>query len=100
MMLVTAGHLSGQSSARSRFVNAEVWGPVAAGVVAAIVLILYALFVVIAFVRAYRDRGISETARLVWLVGIVLMPFCGALAWYLVGDRTNSIERSLRTFRS
>ncbi|ARC58113.1 Cardiolipin synthase A [Frondihabitans sp. 762G35] len=79
--------------------NADIWGPVAAVVVTAIVLIAYALFVVIAFVRAYRDRGISETARLVWLVGIVLMPFLGPLAWYLVGDRTSAIENRLRTFR-
>lgn len=77
--------------------NIESVGSVAAAGATVVFLAGYVAFVVAAFVKAYRDRGISENARLIWLVGIVVVPLLGALGWFLLGNQTSRVERYVRT---
>jgi len=52
-------------------------------------------FIIIAAVQVVRSVDISLTAKTVWIVAIIAAPLVGAMAWYLIGDRTPQIEREL-----
>ncbi|PJJ65078.1 PLDc N-terminal domain-containing protein [Compostimonas suwonensis] len=55
-------------------------------------------FIVFALVDVLRTTTISSAARLIWAAVVVLAPLLGTAAWYLVGQRTPELERSLRAF--
>ena len=52
-------------------------------------------FIFVAVLQVVRSAEISLTAKTVWIIGIVAAPLLGAMAWYLLGDRTVQIEREL-----
>ena len=65
--------------------------------VAGLVLVAYAAFVVTAVVQVVWSAVIARASKLAWLVALVVVPLLGAIAWFLVGDRTPQLETALRT---
>ena len=51
--------------------------------------------IIVAALQVVRSDEISLTAKTAWIIGIVAAPLLGALAWFLLGDRTVQIEREL-----
>ena len=70
------------------------------GLIALQVLVVVALMVFVAgaVYRAATDPVIGGTARIVWVLGILLFPVVGALAWFAWGwlgrPGSNTIARS------
>ncbi|WAB80634.1 PLDc N-terminal domain-containing protein [Microcella daejeonensis] len=64
-------------------------------ILAAVCGVIVIAFIVVAVLQVVRSTDISLTARTAWVIGIVVAPLIGAMAWYLLGDRTPQIEREL-----
>jgi hypothetical protein len=67
--------------------------------VAGPVMLAYVALVVTALVQVVRDSGLDGFSRGLWVLGIVLLPTLGAIAWFGVGHRTPEVRRRLRGLR-
>ncbi|WP_166870428.1 MULTISPECIES: PLDc N-terminal domain-containing protein [unclassified Salinibacterium] len=67
-------------------------------VIAAPIGAAYLAALVYAIVQVIRTPQLSDAAKLVWGVAIVLQPFLAALVWYFAGPRPFGIRlvRDLR----
>jgi hypothetical protein len=63
------------------------------------VMLAYLALVVTALVQVIRDRRLDGLARDLWIVGIVLLPTLGAIAWFGLGHRTSELRSRLRGIR-
>ncbi|WP_435092268.1 PLDc N-terminal domain-containing protein [Clavibacter michiganensis] len=70
-----------------------------AGAVVAPFAIAYVALVVTALVQVVRDRALAGLARDLWIIGIVLAPVVGALAWFAVGHRAADARRVVDRLR-
>lgn len=64
-------------------------------ILAAVCGAIVVAFIVVAVLQVVRSTDISLTAKTAWIIGIIVGPLIGAMAWYLLGDRTPQIEREL-----
>jgi cell division protein FtsX len=69
------------------------WGIVLV-VLAACVAVAYLALLVVAVVQIARNRAMTVSAKAVWLVTVVGLPFGGSIAWLAVGHRTPEFERT------
>ncbi|PPF87701.1 hypothetical protein C5C03_09565 [Clavibacter michiganensis] len=70
-----------------------------AGIVVVPLAIAYVALVVAAIVQVVRDRALAGLVRDLWVLGIVLAPIVGALAWFAVGRRTSEAQRAVDRLR-
>ncbi|KDP89867.1 MULTISPECIES: PLDc N-terminal domain-containing protein [Clavibacter] len=70
-----------------------------AGAVVAPLAIAYVALVVTALVQVVRDRALTGLARDLWIIGIVLFPMIGAIAWFGIGHRTPEAQRAVDSLR-
>jgi hypothetical protein len=70
-----------------------------AGAVVAPLVIAYVALVVTALVQVVRDRALAGLARDLWILGIVLFPMLGAIAWFGIGHRTPDAQRAVDRLR-
>ena len=67
--------------------------------VAALFLAACAALVITAVVQVLRSSTIASSSKIAWLVGIVIVPLIGSVAWFLVGDKTPQLESALAMAR-
>ena len=70
-----------------------------AATVAALFLVIYAALVITAVVQVLRSTAIAQTSKIAWIVGIVIFPLIGSVAWFLLGDKTTRVENAIGTAR-
>ncbi len=69
------------------------WGIVLA-VLGVSLAVAYLALLVVAVVQIARDRAMTVSAKAVWLLTVVGLPFGGSIAWLAVGHRTTEFERT------
>jgi cell division protein FtsX len=69
------------------------WGIVLA-VLGVSLAVAYLALLVVAVVQIARSRAMTASAKAVWLLTIVGLPFGGSIAWLAVGHRTTEFERT------
>ena len=68
-------------------------------VVSGVCLAVYAALVITALMQVFRSGSLKEVSRILWIVGIVIFPIIGSLAWFALGHRTPRSERAASTLR-
>lgn len=53
-------------------------------------LIVIAVFVVVAIVQILKQPFLHPVVRLAWIVAAIAFPVLGPVAWFALGDRTQT----------
>jgi hypothetical protein len=70
-----------------------------AGAVVVPLVIAYVALAVAAIVQVVRDRSLAGLAHDLWILGIVLFPMLGAIAWFGIVHRTPDVQRAVDRLR-
>jgi hypothetical protein len=57
----------------------------------------YAALVITALVQVFRDKSLKEWPRIIWVVGILVFPIIGSLAWFFLGHKTSQVAKTWGT---
>ncbi len=60
-------------------------------VIVIVFFVAYLAVAVTALVQISRSQQISETTRVLWVLVVIIAPFLGSIAWFLIGrNRTDN----------